>query len=101
MHLLSRVLATLFPANAAFVVTGVTDGMFAVTGCRYEVRKKSPKTVIDDITTLLGERFTGNDRRIQSGIVYCLSKKECEDVASKLSRVKQRNGRKLSIRCGK
>ncbi|CAD7697779.1 unnamed protein product [Ostreobium quekettii] len=65
---------------------------------RYEVRKKSPKTVIDDITSLLGERFTGNDGRIQSGIIYCLSKKECEDVAGKLSRLKQRNGRKLSIR---
>jgi bloom syndrome protein len=45
----------------------------------YEVLPKS-KGIINSIADLIKERYTG-----KSGIIYCLSRKSCEQVASKLS----------------
>ncbi|CAH2102322.1 unnamed protein product [Euphydryas editha] len=45
----------------------------------YEVLEKKSKTINTDIINIIRERFSG-----LSGIVYCLSRKECEGLASKL-----------------
>ena len=48
----------------------------------YEVRAKpgTKKALTDDIIDLINERFRG-----QSGIVYCMSRKDCENLARCLS----------------
>lgn len=45
----------------------------------YEVRPKQKKSFIDDINIILGEH------RNQSGIIYCLSRKDCEEMCAKLN----------------
>jgi bloom syndrome protein len=45
----------------------------------YQVRPKQTKTVIHDMYNLIRNHYSG-----QSGIIYCLSRKNCEQVASKL-----------------
>ena len=52
---------------------------------RYEVRQKKGK-VVKDIATLIKANFC-KGRKFQSGIVYCLSKKECDETARELSQV--------------
>lgn len=48
----------------------------------YEIRdKKQLKSVNDDLVQMLRTRF-----RNKSGIVYCISRKECETLAEKLRR---------------
>ena len=49
---------------------------------RYEVRQKKGK-VVKDIAGLIKTNFYKN-RKFQSGIVYCLSKKECDETAREL-----------------
>jgi bloom syndrome protein len=44
------------------------------------VRPKKGKNATKEIISLIQRQFVR-----QSGIVYCLSKKECEDVAQELS----------------
>ncbi|KAI9314247.1 P-loop containing nucleoside triphosphate hydrolase protein [Dichotomocladium elegans] len=46
---------------------------------RYDVVKKTPKTMLDDISQFI-RQHPG-----QSGIIYCISRRQCEDVAQKLS----------------
>ena len=53
---------------------------------RYEVRKKG-KDSIDDILNIIWEYGFVNNSRVESGIVYCLSQKDCERVANELNRV--------------
>ena len=52
-----------------------------------KVRAKKGKAVaIQDIATLIENNFCDKKTgRFQSGIVYCLSQKECNDTAEKLS----------------
>jgi len=53
---------------------------FNRSNLKYEVRLKKGKSVTKDIITLIKSSFVR-----QSGIVYCLSKRECEEVAKALS----------------
>lgn len=48
----------------------------------YEVRKKRGKgaEIINEMATLIKDKYRG-----QTGIIYTLSKKDCEDIASKLT----------------
>ena len=58
---------------------------FNRTNLRYMVKQKKAKSVVQDIASLIQTncRDPGSGR-FQSGIVYCLSKHECEDTAEKL-----------------
>ena len=48
--------------------------------------KKGKAGVIQDIAALIGNNFCDKKSgKFQSGIVYCLSQKECNDAADKLS----------------
>lgn len=49
---------------------------------RLSVEPKKPSTLTADIIKLIKERFSG-----KCGIVYCLSRKECDSVAQDLSKV--------------
>ena len=49
---------------------------------RYEVKLKKGK-VVKEIAALIKTNFFKN-RKFQSGIVYCLSKKECDETAKQL-----------------
>ncbi|DBB09457.1 TPA: hypothetical protein ACH3X3_15274 [Trebouxia sp. C0006] len=53
---------------------------------RYEVRKKKAKFAdgMEDIAGLINESFVDALGRVQCGIVYCLSKADCEKVAEQL-----------------
>lgn len=46
---------------------------------KYELRPKILKTAFDDLINLISAEFSK-----KSGIVYCFSKQDCEDVAEKL-----------------
>ena len=46
---------------------------------QYEVRSKKGKGVLDEIIQMIKKGWPK-----KSGIVYCFSRKECEDVAAKL-----------------
>ncbi|XP_053405296.1 recQ-like DNA helicase BLM [Mercenaria mercenaria] len=48
---------------------------------KFEVRSKKPSTATNDIIKMIKEDFPG-----KCGIVYCLSRKECDDVAKALSK---------------
>lgn len=47
----------------------------------YEVRRKNIKTVTADMAAIIRSEFEG-----ESGIIYCLSRRACEDVADDLSK---------------
>lgn len=58
---------------------------------QYEVRpKKKREAAVEEMVTLILDKFTttmGNKRanwKVKSGIVYCLSKMDCENLAAKL-----------------
>ncbi|XP_072038098.1 uncharacterized protein [Amphiura filiformis] len=53
---------------------------FDRTNLKFSVEKKQPKRLSSVIVDTIKKRFRG-----QSGIVYCLSRKECETVAQDLS----------------
>lgn len=50
---------------------------------RYEVVKKS-KSCVADMAKTIAERFVDRRGQAQCGIVYCLSRKQCEEIAAKL-----------------
>lgn len=53
--------------------------------CRYEVVKKR-KACVADMAKTIAERFVEarGRRRVQCGIIYCLSRNECERIAREL-----------------
>ncbi len=53
--------------------------------CRYEVVKKK-KACVADMAKAIAERFVEarGRRRVQCGIIYCLSRNECERIAREL-----------------
>ena len=59
---------------------------FNRTNLKYEVRPKKGKAgAVQEIASLIQHQFCdAKTGRIQSGIVYCLSQKECDDTADKL-----------------
>ena len=66
---------------------------------RYEVRKKKGKLAecMEEMGTLIAERFADRSG-VQCGIVYCLSKNDCERVSDELqSAVNQHSRRKCRI----
>ena len=52
---------------------------FDRTNLKFSIMKKSPKRLAGEIAETIKKRFKG-----QSGIIYCLSRKECETVAQDL-----------------
>lgn len=50
---------------------------------KYIVEVKRPKNVVQDMITTINAQFPN-----QSGIVYCLSRKDCEAVSSELNKAK-------------
>ena len=52
---------------------------FNRSNLQYEVRPKKGKGVLDEIIQMIKRGWPK-----KSGIVYCFSRKECEDVAAKL-----------------
>ena len=66
---------------------------------RYEVRKKKGKLAecMEEMGSLIAERFADRSG-VQCGIVYCLSKNDCERVSDELqSAVNQHSRRKCRI----
>lgn len=46
----------------------------------YEVRKKSKKKALEEVVQWLREKFPDNFPELPSGIIYCLARRECEEV---------------------
>ena len=61
--------------------------LFGRTNLKYEVRSKKGKAgAVQEIASLIQNYFCdGKTGRVQSGIVYCLSQRDCDDTADKLS----------------
>ena len=61
--------------------------MYNRTNLKYEVRTKKGKAgSVQEIASLIQNYFCdGKTGRVQSGIVYCLSQRDCDDTADKLA----------------
>ena len=73
-----------FDLPTSFQQLGMYDTKWFITSfnrsnLQYEVRQKKGKSVLKDIIDLIKQNWPK-----KSGIVYCFSRKECEDVASQL-----------------
>lgn len=66
--------------------------------CRYKVVKKKGRKAVDDVAELLLSFADKRTGQIPCGIVYCLSRKETEDLAAQLCKIRQPNGRMLTVR---
>ena len=66
--------------NLGMIGCEVFTSSFNRPGLYYEVRQKGKgKEVLDNIAEIINKKY-----RMQSGIIYCLSRKNCEDIAGKL-----------------
>ena len=64
------------------------------------MRRKS-KAMMGEIQEMLTQRFVDARGRTQCGIIYCLSRAECERVAAELQGLTQKNGRRLTAGCAR
>lgn len=66
---------------------------------RYSVLPKKPKSIIEDMAELISQKFCGKDsitrNKVQCGIVYCMSRNDCERVAGELEHALRQRGKML------
>ncbi|KAF6261562.1 hypothetical protein COO60DRAFT_1699757 [Scenedesmus sp. NREL 46B-D3] len=64
---------------------------------RYKVVKKKGRKALEDVEALLQGYAAANRGCVPCGIVYCLSRRETEELATELRKMRQPNGRHLRV----
>ncbi|WIA22540.1 hypothetical protein OEZ86_009530 [Tetradesmus obliquus] len=64
---------------------------------RYKVVKKKGRKAAEDVEALLQGYAAANRGVVPCGIVYCLSRRETEELAAELRKMRQPNGRHLRV----
>lgn len=94
----TRIPYNLAPGGHPVGANQAAHGECLCESCRYKVVKKKGRKAVDDVAELLLSFADKRTGQIPCGIVYCLSRKETEDLAAQLSKIRQPNGRSLTVR---